>query len=341
MAKKFNVVVFQRLVANPATSWRITKVNWKYHTQYDQYAEAAVDVLEHTGRKNAPWNRIKSNKLKKAFGQVNKLVCQRMREAIEASKRAPEPEISPRLDWSKNSLESSRLDQMDLNLSLDRQAYREKRRVLQKRLHELEHEIYLRRIPVVLAFEGWDAAGKGGAIRRLAKGLDPRGYEVIPVGAPSRLESDHHYLWRFWKVFPKGGHIAVFDRSWYGRVMVERLEGFCSEEEWRRAYREINETEEQWADFGTVVLKFWLHIDREEQLRRFRAREINPQKNWKITAEDWRNRDKWNDYRVAVEDMIQLTDTSFAPWILVEANDKPHARIKVLESVAEALETRL
>lgn len=341
VGRKFQRRRFQRLVSNPATSWRITKINWKYHTQYDQYADAAKDVLEHTGSKNAPWNRIKSNKLKKAFRHVRKLVCQRMREAIKAKKRAPDPKISPRLDWRKNALESSRLDQLDLSLSLDPQTYRQKRRVLQRRLHELEHEIYLRRIPVVLAFEGWDAAGKGGAIRRLAKGLDPRGYEVIPVGAPTRLESNHHYLWRFWKVFPKGGHIAVYDRSWYGRVMVERLEGFCSEKEWQRAYREINETEEQWANFGTVILKFWLHIDRNEQMRRFQAREINPDKNWKITAEDWRNRDRWHDYWVAVEDMIQLTDTPFAPWILVEGNNKPYARIKVMESVAEALEARL
>ena len=332
---------FQRLEANPATSWRITKINWKYHEQYDQYAEAAMDVIHHTSSKYAPWKRIESDKLKKAFRKVKKLVCRRMREAIATKTRATEPKISPDLEWTKPSLNSCRLDRIDLSLSLDRQTYRQKRRVLQKRLHELEHEIYLRRIPVVLTFEGWDAAGKGGAIRRLAKGLDPRGYDVIPVAAPSRVELKHHYLWRFWKVFPKGGHIAIFDRSWYGRVTVERLEGFCSEEEWKRAYREINETEEQWANFGSVVVKFWLHIDRNEQLRRFQAREINLYKNWKITTEDWRNREKWEEYKVAVEDMIQLTDTPCAPWILVEANDKRYARIKVMESVAEALEARL
>ncbi len=332
---------FQQLEANPATSWRITNIDWRDHEEYDEYAEAAMDAIKHTDSKYAPWKKIKSNNLKKAFRKVKSLVRQRMGKAIESKLKAKEPKISPQLDWNKTSLKSSRLDRMDLSLSLDRQTYRQKRRALQKRLHELEHEIHLRRIPVVLAFEGWDAAGKGGAIRRLARGLDPRGYEVIPIGAPSRVELNHHYLWRFWKVFPKGGHIAIYDRSWYGRVTVERLEGFCNKEEWQRAYREINETEEQWAKFGTVILKFWLHIDRNEQLRRFQAREINPDKNWKITAEDWRNRDKWAEYKVAVDDMIQRTDTPFAPWILVEANDKPYARIKVMESVAEALEARL
>ena len=341
VGKKAQRKRFERLETNPATSWRISHVDWSYHAQHGKYVAAAEEVIQKTHTEEAPWNIIKSNKLKKAFRLVEKRVRGRMLAVIAAKERATAPKISPNLLWNHNPAKPIRLDQVDLSLTLDRETYRRKRRVLQKRLHELEHEIYLHRIPVVLVFEGWDAAGKGGAIRRLGKGLDPRGYDVIPIGAPSRVEFRHHYLWRFWKKFPKGGHMAIFDRSWYGRVTVERLEGFCSEDEWQRAYREINEMEEQWAHFGTIIQKFWLHIDREEQLSRFQARENTPEKQWKITSEDWRNRRKWEEYRVVVEDMIELTDTPFAPWVLVEANDKPYARIKVLETVAQALEKRL
>jgi AMP-polyphosphate phosphotransferase len=216
--------------------------------------------------------------------------------------------------------------------------YKLRQNELQERLHELEHKLYISRRPAVLVFEGWDAGGKGGAIRRLTKGLDPRGYEVIPVAAPNKLELSHHYMWRFWNDFPKGGHIAIYDRSWYGRVMVERLEGFCSEVEWKRAYDEINETEEHWSSCGAIIIKFWLHIDKKEQLRRFEARMHNPHKRWKITDEDWRNREKWDDYKVVVDDMISLTNKPNAPWIIVEGNHKPYARIKVLETTVKAIE---
>ena len=185
------------------------------------------------------------------------------------------------------------------------------------------------------------AAGKGGAIRRLAKGLDPRSYEVVPVAAPNKLELSHHYLWRFWNAFPKGGHFAIFDRTWYGRVTVERLEGFCSEAEWKRAYDEINEIEEHWSNHGTIVLKFWMHISKEEQLKRFQAREVTPHKEWKITEEDLRNREKWDAYKVAVEDMIDLTNKQNAPWVIVEGNNKHYARLKVLETTVKALESVL
>ena len=212
---------------------------------------------------------------------------------------------------------------------------------LQSRIELLHSEIYCRRIPVVLGFEGWDAAGKGGAIKRLTEPMDPRGYVVNPTAAPSDLEKSHHYLWRFWRNMPKAGHIAIFDRTWYGRVMVERIEGFCTKEEWQRAYREINEMEESLVHGGAIVLKFWLQIDKEEQKRRFDARMENPKKQWKITEEDWRNREKWDLYEEAVNEMIIRTSTSQAPWIIVEGNQKYYARIKVLETVAEALEERL
>ena len=175
---------------------------------------------------------------------------------------------------------------------------------LQSRLYNLEHELYLARIPAVIAYEGWDAAGKGGNIRRLTAAWT-RGYEVIAVAAPTEEDFAHHYLWRFWRNVPKAGHIAIFDRTWYGRVLVERVEGFCAEEDWKRAYQEINEFERQLVEFGTVIVKFWLHISQEEQLRRFEARQQMPDKQWKIGDEDWRNRKKWKQYEVAVTDMLE------------------------------------
>ena len=219
--------------------------------------------------------------------------------------------------------------------------YREDLKKYQKRLEELHSEIYLLRIPVIIGFEGWDAGGKGGAIKRLTSHLDPRGYQVNPIAAPNDIEKVHHYLWRFWKDMPKAGHMAIFDRTWYGRVMVERIEGFCSSAEWKRAYQEINEMESHMVNAGAVVLKFWLHIDKEEQARRFKERQDNPQKQWKITDEDWRNREKWAQYEEAVNEMLIRTSTTYAPWIIVEGNDKRYARVKVLKTVVNALEKKI
>jgi polyphosphate kinase 2 (PPK2 family) len=207
----------------------------------------------------------------------------------------------------------------------------------QEAVFELEHQIYVARVPVVIVYEGWDAAGKGGNIRRLGQGLDPRGYEVGPIGAPTEEEKAHHYLWRFWRQIPKGGHITIFDRSWYGRVMVERIEGFCTQEEWQRAYQEINEFEHQLAAFGTAIVKFWLHMSPEEQLRRFEQRQATEYKQWKLTDEDWRNREKWDAYALAVGEMIERTSTPQAPWTIIAADCKRCARINSIRTVAEAM----
>jgi len=212
---------------------------------------------------------------------------------------------------------------------------------LQDRLRDLMLESHRRNIPVILAFEGWDAAGKGGTIKRLTQELDPRGYEVFPVAAPDAIEKSKHYLWRFWRSLPPQGQLEIFDRSWYGRVLVERVENFATEAEWRRAYDEINGFERQLADWGAVMLKFWLHLSPEEQLRRFDERERVAYKRYKITAEDWRNRLKWNDYRMAVGEMLEKTMTTYAPWTIVEAENKLWARIKTLETVVQAVEKRL
>lgn len=241
----------------------------------------------------------------------------------------------------QTELHSSVLAQADLSKSCSKEVYEKEVKRLQKKLEKLHGELYRRRIPVVLAFEGWDAGGKGGAIKRLTKRMDPRGYVVHPTCAPNDLEKKYHYLWRFWRAFPKEGHVAIFDRSWYGRVMVERIEGFCTPEEWKRAYREINEMEKDLTDSGAIVLKFWMQIDKEEQAKRFGERQTNPEKQWKITEEDWRNREKWDQYEKAVDEMILRTSTKDAPWIIVEGNSKYYARLKVIRSVIEAIEKKI
>lgn len=233
------------------------------------------------------------------------------------------------------------LETVDLTQKLAPDEYKVKLIQLQVRLSQLGFQVYKQQRPVILAFEGWDAAGKGGTIRRVTERLDPRGYVVHPISAPRGDDAEHHYLWRFWRRLPEAGQIAIFDRTWYGRVMVERIEGFCTEDEWRRAYREINEFERQLVDFGTILVKFWLHIGKEEQLNRFEDRRDTAYKSWKLTDEDWRNREKWDVYIQAVEDMLLKTSTTAAPWTVVPSNDKLFARIMVLKTVVDALEHKL
>ena len=221
--------------------------------------------------------------------------------------------------------------------TMSEETYREELGRLQKELNHLHYELYRKKIPVIIAYEGWDAAGKGGNIKRVAGALDPRGYEVHPIASPEPHEKVRHFLWRFWTRLPKTGHIAIFDRTWYGRVMVERLEGFCSENDWQRAYNEINEFEKELTDWGAVVIKFWVQIDNETQLERFTERQNTPEKQWKITDEDWRNRDKWDLYEGAVNEMIRKTSTTFAPWYILESDDKKYARIKALRIVIKRI----
>jgi polyphosphate kinase 2 (PPK2 family) len=230
---------------------------------------------------------------------------------------------------------------LDLTQRLDEKAYKRRMLEQQLRLRQLHFRMYERQVPALAVFEGWDAAGKGGAIKRITETLEPRGYTVSSFSAPRGEEKTHHYLWRFWRTLPRAGHLGVFDRSYYGRVLVERVEGFCSEAEWRRAYREIREFEAQQASFGMVVCKFWLQISAEEQLRRFRERERDPFRQYKLTPEDWRNRARWGDYTAAVEDMLAFTSTGGAPWTVVEADDKLYARVKVVETLCDALERAL
>lgn len=233
------------------------------------------------------------------------------------------------------------LETVDLSLELTRDEYRSALIPLQVAMHALGYQAYVQERPVIMVYEGWDAAGKGGNIKRVTERLDPRGYIVHAISAPSGEDKTHHYLWRFWRRLPEKGQIAIFDRSWYGRVMVERIEGFCEEEEWRRAYREINSFERKLVNFGTILFKFWIHISDEEQLQRFNARENDPIKQWKLTEEDWRNRERWSEYYEAVNEMLIKTSTLTAPWTVVEGNSKWYARIKTLTTLVERLSHEL
>jgi AMP-polyphosphate phosphotransferase len=233
------------------------------------------------------------------------------------------------------------LSTIDTSLTLDEKEYQKYLIEYQVALHALAYQVYVQQRPVIIVFEGWDAAGKGGAIRRVTEKLDPRGFVVYSIAAPKGDEATHHYLWRFWNRLPETGQIAIFDRSWYGRVMVERIEGFCTEAEWKRAYREINYFERQLVDFGTILFKFWLHIDKDEQLRRFESRSDDRLRSWKLTDEDWRNREKWDAYEEAVNEMLLKTSTIAAPWTIVEGNSKPYARIKILKTLADKLSAEL
>lgn len=233
------------------------------------------------------------------------------------------------------------LNTIDLTLSLSPEEYKAELIKYQVGLFSLAFQVYMQQRPIAIVFEGWDAAGKGGAIRRITEKLDPRGYVVYPIGAPQGDDATHHYLWRFWRRLPETGQIAIFDRSWYGRVMVERIEGFCKDSDWKRAYREINQFERQLVDFGTILFKFWLHVSKEEQLRRFEERANDPRLSWKLTDEDWRNRDKWSQYEEAVNEMVLKTSTVPAPWTVIEGNSKLYARVKILQTLVEKLSIEL
>ena len=332
---------FKKLEGSKETSWRVTDEDWNRNKYFGRYLKMNEEMLEKTDTDYAPWVIIEAVDKDYAALKIASTVMDRLEYELEHSRPEEEKTAQGQEAKIRERFKNGVLSGIDLSKSLTEEEYKTRLKKLQKRLAELHSELYRLRIPVVIGFEGWDAGGKGGAIKRLTSNLDPRGYRVNPTAAPNDIEKVHHYLWRFWNNVPKAGHIAVFDRTWYGRVMVERIEGFCSEAQWRRAYQEINEMESHMANAGAVVLKFWLHIDKDEQERRFRERQANPTKQWKITDEDWRNREKWDQYEEAVNEMLIRTSTTYAPWIVVEGNDKRYARVKVLQTVVDALEKKI
>ena len=340
IAKKEQKKRFEELENDPATSWRVGEVEWKRHRKYQDYAQIMEEVLNRTDTENCAWTPVAATDRRFAAVQICDTVAtvleQRIKQVENAVRSKPEIMTAPQA-----TSQVSVLDKIDLSKARNPDDYEAEMDHWGRKLHELHYITYKKKIPLLVLFEGWDAAGKGGAIKRLVQNFDPRGYEVNPISAPNDTERSHHYLWRFWQSVPAAGRIGIFDRTWYGRVLVERVEGFCQESDWRRAYREINEFEEQLAGFGAIIVKFWLHIDKEEQLRRFKDRTDNPDKQWKITSEDWRNRDKWDAYKSAVDEMLFRTSSRRAPWTVVEANSKEYARCKVLRTVAEAMEQAL
>lgn len=332
---------FKKLEGSKETSWRVTEEDWNRNKDFDRYLKMNEEMLEKTDTDYAPWVIIEAVDKDYAALKIVSTVMDRLEYELEHRRQEDGKQAQRQESKTRERFKNGVLSGIDLSKSLTEEEYKTRLKKLQKRLAELHSELYRLRIPVVIGFEGWDAGGKGGAIKRLTSNLDPRGYRVNPTAAPNDIEKVHHYLWRFWNSVPKAGHIAIFDRTWYGRVMVERIEGFCSEAEWRRAYQEINEMESHMANAGAVVLKFWLHIDKDEQERRFKERQANPAKQWKITDEDWRNREKWDQYEEAVNEMLIRTSTTYAPWIVVEGNDKRYARVKVLQTVVDALEKKI
>lgn len=332
---------FHKLMEKKATSWRVSDKDLDRNKHFQDYLEMADEMLTKTDSDYAPWTIVEAEDDRYATVKILSTVAAAFEDRYKKEKESKkkEREVDGRFD--KSELNDSVLKKVDLSKKMEEKAYEKRLDELQKKLRLLHGKLYAKRIPVVLAFEGWDAGGKGGAIKRLTNALDPRGYTVNPTSSPIDIERAHHYLWRFWTKMPKDGHIAIFDRTWYGRVMVERIEGFCTTQDWQRAYKEINQMEQQLVNHGAVVLKFWLHIDKEEQAHRFQDRQDNPEKSWKITDEDWRNREKWDLYEKAVDEMLVRTSTADAPWIIVEGNDKLYARIKVLETVVNALEKRM
>ena len=331
---------FKKLLDSKETAWRVTPEDLKRNKEYERYMQMNEEMLQKTDTDMAPWTIVEATD--KEYAAVKIISCVAERLQYELDRREAEKGMEKNVVPSESSqFKLGALSGVDLSKSLEREEYKERLNKLQKKLSMLHNELYRLRIPVVLGFEGWDAGGKGGAIKRLTSHLDPRGYAVHPTAAPNDYEKVHHYLWRFWKDMPKAGHVAIFDRTWYGRVMVERIEGFCSEANWKRAYQEINEMEAHIAHSGAIIIKFWLHIDKDEQERRFKERQTTPGKEWKITDEDWRNREKWDQYEVAVNEMLLRTSTTYAPWVIVEGNSKYYARVKVLETVVDAIEKKV
>ena len=324
------------LKSDKNTKWRVSKDDEWQNEHYSKCLKVFDEYLEATNQFSAPWYFIDSSSRKWAELQVTEILLKSIDTALSNKGHS-----APVLQNVFPLISMPALSEIPLDVSLTDEEYKEELDKCQKRLGELHNEIYKKKIPVIIAYEGWDAAGKGGNIKRITAALDPRGFEVHPIASPEPHEKARHFLWRFFTRLPKDGHIAIFDRTWYGRVMVERIEGFCSENDWQRAYNEINEFEKELYDWGAVVIKFWVQIDKDTQLARFTDRQNTPEKQWKITDEDWRNREKWDAYEEAINEMLQKTSTEFAPWYVLESNDKKYARIKALKTVIKQIEKRL
>jgi polyphosphate:AMP phosphotransferase len=329
------------LESDPRTAWRVTPDDWKSQRDYDRLERLAERMRSATHQPGVPWYIVDAADSRARNLAVADIILARFRIHLKARSRVQPPARPPRRVVPLRPAGLRRLLSLPLDSRLSQQEYEKKRDKWLGRLNKVVRAAGQERRSVVWVFEGWDAAGKGGAIRRLTEAIDARDFRVIPVSKPTDEEKAHHYLWRFWRHVPRAGMATIYDRSWYGRVLVERLEGFATEAEWRRAYKELNEFERELAEHGVIVLKFWMHIAKEEQLERFRSRESTPYKRHKMGPEDWRNRRKWASYEVAIGDMISLTSTRVAPWHLVAANNKRHARLEIIRTSCRQIEAAL
>lgn len=353
-------VRLKNLQHDPLRQARVTDKDWQNLERYDLFIKAAEQVISRTNTGKTPWTIVEgvdANYRSLTVGTILRDTLRRFVEQTEShpagaerrasgkqkrvrDKKAPKSPAA-RADSTAGRRLPTVLSHIDCTKSLSKEHYARELKRLQADLYLLHLEARKQKVATVLVFEGVDAAGKGGAIRRITSALEARNYQVHGVAEPTDEELAQHYLWRFWRHVPRDGHVAIFDRSWYGRVLVERVEGFASRQEWRRAYAEINDFEKQLIEHGSVLVKFWIHVTNDEQLRRFKARETTPYKRWKLTRDDWRNRDHWHEYETAVNDIVQYTSTQAAPWTLVAGNDKRFARIKILETLCERLSRRL
>ncbi len=321
---------------DPLTSWMITKGDWNFHRHYEMYKPIIEQFIEETDLPHAPWTVVEATDRNYTTLKVYSTVIKTL------EKRISKIEAESKKDGKNNGkIDIAKVKKADVkrrskaSAEYSKEEYEKLLLQYQDRVRDIHYLLYKRNIPLIIVYEGWDAAGKGGNIMRLVRHMNPRGYDVVPVSRADQTELDHHFLWRFYQQFPKAGHVTIFDRSWYGRVLVERVEGFCTEPEWKRAYNEINEMEQAYVGSGGGLVKFWLEIDKDEQLKRFTARQNDPLKEWKITDEDWRNRKKWDSYEEAVAEMLARTSTAVAPWTVIESDDKWFSRLKTLKTVID------
>ncbi|MFZ2074206.1 MAG: polyphosphate:AMP phosphotransferase [Methanoregula sp.] len=329
---------FEAREKDPLTAWLVTPALWELHHHYDLSYPVIDDLLEKTDTKSAPWHVLDATDEKHAVLKMYTTLVATLEKTLANRAKGKTIKHGDPLLPEKRPVKRSNGRQPGEN-TCTKEGRQPVLDHLQEEMLRLQALLFKRKIPLIILYEGWDAAGKGGNITRVARYMNPRGYDVIPVSAPDATEKSHYYLWRFIRNFPRAGHIAIFDRSWYGRVLVERVEDCCTKYEWQRAYREINDME---ADFiyssGGGIIKFWLEISKEEQLRRFEERTNDPLKQWKITEDDWRNREKWDQYNKAIDEMLARTNTKIAPWTVIESDDKWYARTKTLETVADYCE---
>jgi len=339
LSKKQQKKRLKSLEKDPATRWRVTDTDWKHFKLYDDFHRVSERMLRATSTTESPWLIVEGTDPRYRYLTIGKAILQSLRQQLDAPKAKAPVEAFPPITMAIDGLRI--LQTLDLTKKLDKPEYHDELEKWQGKLNTLSRVPGFKKISIVVVFEGNDAAGKGGTIRRVTQALDAKLYRVAPIATPTDEEKSQPYLWRFWRHLPRKGRLAIFDRSWYGRVLVERVEEYCSHTDWMRAYGEINDFEEQLVRHHTIIVKFWLAISQDEQLKRFNEREKIGFKRFKITEDDWRNRDKWPEYELAVCDMIDRTSTEIAPWILVEANDKNYARIKVLKTLCKRIEEAL